>query len=289
MPPAALTAPLRAALSAAMRAAMCGGVLARKLQRGVLAVQRKADRTLVSDADLRAQQAIEAVLHAAAPAIPVVSEEGGNAGARVRRHWMQLWLVDPIDGTRDYVAGGDEYSVNIALIEAGAPRIGVVYLPAPDELFYGVVGWGAYRLRGAAALAEARAAAVEPGRGEPLGRPRAGGRRVVVAVSRTNRAPESQRIIDALQRHYGDLKMLPLSSAQKLCLIAAGEADYYPRFGPTMEWDTAAGDALLRAVGGRLRQARTGRCLRYNKRDLRNPPFLAAAPGRPLPPGVIRP
>jgi 3'(2'), 5'-bisphosphate nucleotidase len=266
-----------------MRAAVRGGAVARELQSGALTVERKADRTLVTDADVQAQEAIEAELGAVTPAIPIVSEEGSMPGVRVRRGWPRLWLVDPLDGTRDYVAGGTEFSVNVALIVAGAPRIGVVYVPVWDELFYGAVGWGAYRVRGAGAPA----AGLEPGAGERLGRPRPR-RTPVVTVSRTNRAPESQRIIDALRRHYGTLELLPLSSAAKLCLIAAGDADYYPRFGPTMEWDTAAGDALLRAVGGRIVQARTGRPLRYNKHDLHNPPFLAVGPGWPLPPGLIR-
>ena len=267
-------------LAAAMRAAVRGGAVARRLQRSSLTVQHKADNTPVTEADTQAQATIEEVLAEQPAAIPIVSEEGAIASAERRRSWERVWLVDPLDGTREYIRGGAEFSVNIALCVAGEPRLGVIYAPVRDELFYGVVDWGAFRLR------DAEATALEPGSGERLAAGQAPVRTdPVVAASRSRLSDSSQRVISVLQAAYGRVEIRRMSSAIKLGLMAAGEADYYPRFGPTMEWDTAAGDALLRAVGGRLLQARTGRPLRYNKRDLRNPPFIATGPGRTLPRG----
>ena len=267
-------------LAAAMQAAVAGGAVARRLQRSALTVQRKADATPVTEADRQAQATIEGMLAERCAAIPIVGEEGGNPSGARRQRWERVWLVDPLDGTKDYIRGGEEFSVNIALCVAGEPRLGVIYAPVADELFYGAVGWGAGRLR------RARAAALEPEAGERLPAGAAPARSApVVVASRSRLSAASQRIISLLQAAYGGVELRRLSSAIKLGLIAAGEADYYPRFGPTMEWDTAAGDALLRAVGGRMLQARTGRPLRYNKHDLRNPPFIAMGAGWTLPRG----
>ena len=267
-------------LAAAMRAAVSGGAVARRLQRGSLTVRHKADATPVTEADTQAQAIIEGLLAERSASIPIVGEEGATASGGRRQGWDRVWLVDPVDGTKDYIRGGDEFSVNIALCVGGEPRLGVIYAPVRDELFYGAVGWGAGRLRRAATTA------LEPGAGERLAVGQAPARSVpVVVASRSRLSASSQRVISVLQAAYGAVELRRLSSAIKLGLIAAGEADYYPRFGTTMEWDTAAGDALLRAVGGRILQARTGRRLRYNKRDLRNPPFIAMGAGRTLPRG----
>ena len=266
-------------LAAAMRAAVRGGALVRRLQRGSLTVQHKADATPVTEADTQAQVLIERVLTDRARGIPIVSEEGAIAPEVQRRRWERVWLVDPLDGTKDYIRGGTEYSVNVALCIAGEPCLGVIYAPVRDELFYGAVGWGARRLR------PAGDSALQPEAGErllPRTPPRTG---PVVVASRSPLSASTQRVISVLRAAYGTVELRRMSSAIKLGLIAAGEADFYPRFGPTMEWDTAAGDALLRSVGGRIVQARTGRALRYNKRGLHNPPFLAHGPGRTLPRG----
>ena len=281
MPPrvGAVAEPLLPLLAAAMGAAVRGGALVRRLQRSSLTVQHKADATPVTEADTQAQVLIERVLADRCRAIPIVSEEGAIASAVRRQRWEWVWLVDPLDGTKDYIRGGTEYSVNVALCIAGEPCLGVIYAPVRDELFYGVVGWGARRLR------RAGASVLQPESGERLAPPPPRRDGPVVVASRSRLSASTLRVIAALRAAYGRVELRRMSSAIKLGLIAAGEADYYPRFGPTMEWDTAAGDALLRAVGGRIVQARTGRPLRYNKRDLHNPPFLAQGAGRTLPRG----
>ncbi len=270
-------------LECAMRAAVRGGEVVLQHRSGAVAVQRKADDTPVTQADVAAQAVIEELLAADAPGIPVVSEEGRIAAAPVRRTWTRLWLVDPLDGTKEFIRGGDEFSVNVALCDDGLPWLGVIYAPVPDDLYYGAVGWGAYRLRGT------RDGLLAAGRGARLDtQVRPGRRQPVIVASTSHFAANTERIVGHLRTAYGGLTIARLSSAIKLGMLAAGEADYYPRFGPTMEWDTAAGDALLRAVGGRIVQARTGRRLSYNKRDLRNPPFLAIGAGRALPRGLLR-
>ena len=191
--------------------------------------------------------------------------------------------MDPLDGTKEYIRGGDEFSVNVALWEAEVPWLGVIYAPVRDHLYYGAVGWGAY------GLPDARRSALEAGAGSRLDRGVCRDRQVPVVVASTSHfAANTERLVGRLRAAHGAQPIRRLSSAFMLGMIAAGEADYYPRFGPTMEWDTAAGDALLRTVGGRIVQARTGRPLLYNKHDLRNLPFLALGPGRCLPPGLIR-
>jgi len=269
-------------LEGAMRAAVRGGDVVLQHRRGSPAVRRKADDTPVTQADEAAQAALEGVLAEAAPEIPVVSEEGRIAAAAVRRSWRRLWLVDPLDGTKEYIRGGDEFSVNVALCEAGVPWLGVIYAPVRDHLYYGAVGWGAFLLR------DASSRVLEAGSGSKLDPGGPAARRVPVVVASTSHfAANTERLVGRLRAAHGGLTIKRLSSAIKLAMLAAGEADYYPRFGPTMEWDTAAGDALLRAVGGRIMQARTGRPLRYNKHDLHNPPFLAIGPGWPLPHGLV--
>ena len=268
----------------AMQAAVRGGEVVLQHRSGSLAVRRKADDTPVTQADVAAQAVVEEALAAGAPGIPVVSEEGRIAAASVRRNWERVWLVDPLDGTKEYIRGGNDFSVNVALCLRGVPWLGVIYAPVRDDLYYGAVGWGAYRLRGA------RECVLAAGGGTRLDtQARPGRRHPVVVASTSHFAANTERIVGELRAAHGGLTVERLSSAIKLGLIAAGEADYYPRFGPTMEWDTAAGDALLRTVGGRIVQARTGRPLRYNKHDLRNPPFLAIGPGWELPSGVVRP
>ena len=264
-----------------MRAAVRGGEVVLRHRSGSLAVRRKADDTPVTQADEAAQAALEGVLAEAAPEIPVVSEEGRIAAASVRRSWRRLWLVDPLDGTKEYIRGGADFSVNVALCEAGVPWLGVIYAPVRDRLYYGAAGWGAYQ------LAAASTSALEAGSGSPLAPAGPEARRIPVVVASTSHfAANTERLVGRLRAAHGGLTLRRLSSAIKLAMLAAGEADYYPRFGPTMEWDTAAGDALLRAVGGRIVQARTGRPLRYNKHDLHNPPFLALGPGWPLSRGL---
>lgn len=216
----------------------------------------KADGSPVTAADEQAEALIRAALKAWTPALPILAEEAFAAGTRPAPA-ERFWLVDPLDGTREFIARNGEFTINIALIEDGRPSMGVVFAPALGRLFAGA--------RDAGAFVE------EHGQRRPVQVRTPPAEGLSVLVSRSHSQPAALQ--DFLAQHrVGTLK--PLGSSLKLGLIAAGEADLYPRLGPTMEWDTAAGQAVLEAAGGRV-ETRAGEALRYGKPGLLNPPFIA--------------
>ncbi len=223
-----------------------------------LDVREKADRSPVTEADETAEQIILAVLDEITPAIPVVAEESvaRDGAPEVGAPWF--WLVDPLDGTKEFIAGRDEFTVNIALIEDGSPIMGIVYLPALDELYLGIPGRGAWRQQRDDTTSQAIAVRHPPAEG------------LTVLASRSHRTPE----VDAYLEHLTVAGLRAVGSSLKFCVLASGGADLYPRFGRTMEWDTAAGDAVLRAAGGRV-ETIDGAPMRYAKRGFANPDFIA--------------
>ena len=247
-------------------AALAGGREALAVYRTDFQVSVKADATPVSDADRRAEAAILARLRRDFPGVPVVAEEAASAGSlpQVGRRFL---LVDPLDGTKEFITGNGEFTVNVALIEDGAPVAGVVLAPALGRLC-------------AAADGAAWCATVEPdcaaaGELSPIHVRRAPAAPVGVA-SRSHSNPETERALAAA----GVRERRSIGSSLKFCLVAEGEADFYPRLGPTMEWDTAAGDAVLRAAGGAV-VTLSDAPLVYGKpgdaglRPFENPPFYA--------------
>jgi 3'(2'), 5'-bisphosphate nucleotidase len=245
------------ALVAPMRAA---GRLIEAVRAQGATVVHKADDSPVTEADRAAEELLRAALLRLEPDAPIVGEEGvaqGDAPAPARR----FWLIDPLDGTRDFIAGGDGYTVNVALVEDGAPRLGLVLHPPTGRL------WAGGRGRGACA--------------EPEGGPRA-----AIAARALHDPPRlllSHSHLDARTRAWAEAvpgaERLQAGSSIKFCLLASGEADAYPRYGPTSEWDTAAGDAVLRGAGG-VTLGADGRPLSYGKAGWANGPFLAL--GDPL-------
>ena len=232
--------------------------------RGDLGVRAKADDSPVTEADLAADALIVAGLQAAYPAIPVVSEEraAGHAATMDATHF----LVDPLDGTREFVQRRREFTVNIALIERGCPVAGVVFAPAVGRLFRTEPGGGAVEVDVVDGLARgARPIAVREANTAAL--------RVVASRSHRDAATDA-----CLARHRV-AEIVSVGSSLKFCLLAAGEADFYPRFGRTMEWDTAAGHAVLEAAGGRVVRLGDHAPLLYGKPRRENPGFLAAVPG----------
>ncbi|TVS17048.1 MAG: 3'(2'),5'-bisphosphate nucleotidase [Gammaproteobacteria bacterium] len=227
--------------------------------------REKADASPLTEADLAAHALIAEGFAAATPEIPVLSEEGRQAPAAERQHWQRCWLVDPLDGTREFLARNDEFTVNIALIEAGRPLLGVVGVPARGEVHLGVVS----SRRAETLLAD--------GRRQALRCRRFDAQQAVIVASRSHRGPEQEAIVGALAARFPRLVERPAGSALKLVQLAAGDADGYPRRGPCAEWDIAAGEAVLMAAGGALRTW-SGETLRYNKLDsLLNPDFYAVA------------
>jgi 3'(2'), 5'-bisphosphate nucleotidase len=267
-------------LSLALRAAFAAGDEIMDVYAGDFGVEHKDDRSPLTEADRRSHARILEIL---APArIPVLSEEGRTIPFDERLGWPELWIVDPLDGTKEFVKRNGEFTVNIALIRDGRPVLGVVYAPSADVLYLGAADWGGFKL--AADRAILRAVAAEAGNAlerfvrlavrlpfEP-----ADTRPFTVVASRSHRSPETDAFIQAKRREHGEIDLASIGSSLKICLVAEGSADVYPRFAPTMEWDTAAGQAVAEASGARVVSAADGSPLAYNKPDLTNPWFIVS-------------
>jgi 3'(2'), 5'-bisphosphate nucleotidase len=228
---------------------------------GVPAVTRKADDTPVTEADMRAHRRIAAALGALTPDVPVLSEESTDVPLAERAVWQRFWLVDPLDGTREFLKRNGEFTVNIALVVNHAPVLGVVHVPVTGVAYGGVGGLGAFRFEadGMSRRIEVARAAATPPR---------------VAGSRSHRGSSLDRFLATLGPH----ELVSMGSSIKFGLLAEGLVDVYPRRGPTGEWDTAAGHAVLAAAGGSVVDLE-GRPLEYNRRpSLINPDFVAFGP-----------
>ncbi len=230
-----------------------------------LEVRRKDDSSPVTEADEEGERIILAGLGPLTPDIPVVAEESVAAGQIPDISGGTFWLVDPLDGTKEFISHNGEFTVNIALIHDRRPVLGIVYAPAAGRLFIGLEDH---------ASAEIKPQGGDWGPAEPIcvRRPPQGG--LTVVASRSHRDAQTEAFIETLD--VGEIKSA--GSSLKLCLVAAGEADIYPRFGPTMEWDIAAGHAVLAAAGGTLVTAE-GKPFTYAKPDFRNPGFIAYGDG----------
>jgi len=224
-------------------------------------IEAKRDASPVTEADRAAELIILAALARAAPGVPVIAEEEVAAG-RIPAHDDIYFLVDPLDGTKEFVRGGDDYTVNIGLIEAGVPKLGVVFAPANRRLHGGCVGAGAW---------------VDAGSGRKSIRTRPRGDQLTAVASKSHL---NQATVDYLEEAVGMCGYVVVGSSLKFCLVAEGEADIYPRASPTSEWDTAAGHAILLAAGG-LVDGPDGTALRYGKRAFLNRAFVATSGWKP--------
>lgn len=224
-------------------------------------VESKKDSSPVTEADRAAELVILAALARVAPGVPVIAEEEVAAG-RIPAHDDIYFLVDPLDGTKEFVRGGDDYTVNIGLIERGTPRLGVVFAPATGRLHGGCVGAGAW---------------VDEGRGRQSIRTRERGDVTTAVASKSHL---NQATIDYLEAAVGKCSYVSIGSSLKFCIVAEGKADIYPRAAPTSEWDTAAGHAVLLAAGG-LVDGPHGDALRYGKRAFLNRAFVATSGWKP--------
>lgn len=226
-------------------------------------VSAKADNSPLTRADIAAHEQILAGLAQLTPDIPVLSEESAAIPYEKRRHWKRFWLVDPLDGTKEFINRNGEFTVNIALIDDGHPVLGVVYAPVLGVTYVATRDAGAYKLTDGA-RAPIRVAGYSQGT-------------VRVVASRSHSGESMARFLDKI----GPKECVSMGSSLKFCLVAEGSAHVYPRLGPTMEWDTAAAHCVVEAAGGSVTDL-TGAPLRYNKPDLLNPHFVAAgAPAFP--------
>lgn len=226
-------------------------------------VDIKADQSPLTEADRRSNQVIVDGLKKHYPAMPLISEELAEASYEERKNWPWFWLIDPLDGTKEFIKRNGEFTVNIALIEGNSPVLGVVYQPVGDRLFWAVKGQGAW---------------LSENGGDPV-RLRGGSHysvmdQVTVVASRSHLTDQVKEFVEKLEAEGKSVEFRAAGSSLKLCLVAQGEADVYPRLGPTMEWDTAAAHAVALESGRRVLNAETGEPLIYNKENLLNPYFF---------------
>lgn len=222
-------------------------------------VEYKGDESPLTAADKGAHEVIVQALAGLTPDIPVLSEESGPEVMGLRHGWSRYWLVDPLDGTKEFVSRNGEFTVNIALIEDGKPLWGLVYAPVLDRLWYGGKGMGAWR------VADGKREAIQT-------LPHQEGSPWRVVGSRNHLSRET---LDYLAP-FGDIELVSMGSSLKFCIIAEGGAELYPRLAPTCEWDTAAAQAVLEGAGGSVTRL-DGSPLAYNKPDILNPWFVARA------------
>ncbi|MCF6093260.1 3'(2'),5'-bisphosphate nucleotidase CysQ [Microaerobacter geothermalis] len=225
-------------------------------------VQKKEDDSPLTAADQASHQVISKELSALYPDIPILSEEGKDILYKERINWKRFWLVDPLDGTKEFINRNGEFTVNIALIENGYPVLGVIYVPEFDILYYGTQQDGALKINQNGDVEKLKVKQVESDS-------------FTIVESRSHPSKELEEWMKEIKKKYGNIERVKRGSSLKFCAVAEGLADLYPRLGPTMEWDTAAGQAIVEAAGGCV-VTLEGKRLSYNKESLKNGGFLVS-------------
>ena len=235
----------------------------------------------ITAADRAAHEAIKRTL--GQTRIPILSEDGREMHYEERCNWELFWLVDPLDGTREFIAGNNEFTINIALMENNVCAAAVIYVPYLHKIYFADRGFGSYVRDGVEPSADAAYTFDEIKQGArrlPLVAERHA--HPLIAISRSHNTPETFAHVEALRRRYPDAQVIEQGSSYKFCLLAEGRVDYYVRTTHTYEWDTAAGELILAEAGGRLEALADGAAFRYNKRDLQNPWFICRAHNCPI-------
>lgn len=269
----------------AIDAALAGGKAILEVYRDPASdfqIERKADNSPLTLADRRAHETIMTYLQDTP--YPVLSEEGKHLPYEERARWHALWIVDPLDGTKEFIKRNGEFTVNIALVEEGSPVFGVIYVPVKETLYWGEVASGAYKLEG---ITERDGRSLEEMTKSALKLPCPKEKDAfVVVASRSHLSAETETYIDEKRKIYPKVELVSVGSSVKICWVGEGIADEYPRFAPTMEWDTAAGHAIAKAAGAEVyrvnpdgagtQPGESGKAepLVYNKPDLLNPWFI---------------
>ncbi|MEA1953705.1 MAG: 3'(2'),5'-bisphosphate nucleotidase CysQ [Campylobacterota bacterium] len=219
-------------------------------------IEYKDDKSPLTEADLKANEIICTELMNLYPNIPIMSEENKQTEYAIRKNWEYYWCIDPIDGTKEFIKKNDEFTVNIALIHKSVPILGVVYAPAIDMMYKAKKGEGAFKNN----------------QKLPITTNKSPKEKLFVVASKSHLSEETQTFIDALDTK--EIEQVSKGSSLKLCMVAEGVADIYPRLAPTMEWDTAAADAIVRESGKMTYQFENDKHLIYNKENLLNPWFI---------------
>jgi 3'(2'), 5'-bisphosphate nucleotidase len=260
----------------AITASVHGGKEILKVYEGEIIVEMKDDKSPLTEADKRSNTAI--VHYLESTALPLLSEEGKSIDYTERANWDLFWLVDPLDGTKEFIKRNGEFTVNIALIKNQTPVGGVIYAPVINDLYFSIEGVGAYKLNCAIdALVEMIGnnnfidSLINKSDKLPTAK---GDRMFTVVASRSHMSEETTAFIDQLKSQHGEINLISKGSSLKLCLVAEGAAEVYPRFAPTMEWDTAAGHAIALGAGLTVRHTDNSAPLVYNKENLLNPWFV---------------
>ena len=206
--------------------------------------------------------------------IPILSEEGGDIAYTDRVNWPFFWLVDPLDGTKEFIKKNGEFTVNIALVEEGNPILGVVYAPYVEDLYFGEKDFGAYKVENLKDT-EGNFNDLNDLMKRGINLPKSEHReKLVVVASRSHLNEDTQAFIDQLKEQHGEVDFISKGSSLKICMVAEGNADIYPRFAPTMEWDTAAGHGVAVSAGFHVTEKDEKTPLKYNKEILKNPWFI---------------
>lgn len=225
-------------------------------------VENKEDNSPLTSADKASHAIIAKALKELYPDIPILSEEGKGEPYEERKNWSQFWLVDPIDGTKEFIKRNGEFTVNIALIENNYPVLGVIYAPALGTLYVGRQGEGAYKIDAKGTRTELKVKELEESQ-------------YTIVESRSHPTPALNEYLSKIEKRFANIHRVEKGSSLKFCAVAEALAHSYPRFGPTMEWDTAAGQAIVEAAGGKVVNLQ-GQRFSYNKESLLNDYFICA-------------
>ena len=260
---------LRLALSASIEA---GRAVLDVYEQDDPGVEYKSDQSPLTEADRAAHQVLQSAL--ASTSIPVLSEEGKHMPFETRQSWDQLWIVDPVDGTKEFIKRNGEFTVNVALVQHGRVAGGVVLAPALGYAYAGIVGQGAWRVD----VGECRDLTFDDVWSTRSALPLDDGtnRPYTIVASRSHMSSETEAYVALAKEQFGQVELVSKGSSLKLCMVAEGSADVYPRFAPTMEWDTAAGQAICEAAGCSVIDQDTGLPMQYNRKELLNAWFLVS-------------
>jgi 3'(2'), 5'-bisphosphate nucleotidase len=256
-------------LIVALNAALAAGHEILDVYARPVAVELKEDRSPLTEADRRAHTIIAQQL--AVTELPVLSEEGRSIPYSERKNWKQFWLVDPLDGTKEFIKRNGEFTVNIALIHEQIAVMGIVFSPVLKTLYFNIPGDGSYRLNSFTEVVTDLSQLLLNCERLPVSAPKS----YTVIASRSHMSPETESFVNELRKTHGTIELMSKGSSLKLCLVAEGSANVYPRFAPTMEWDTAAGHAIISGMGKQVVRPQDQQPLLYNKEDLLNPWFIA--------------
>lgn len=233
-------------------------------------IERKSDNSPLTVADKKSHDIIMSYLEKTE--FPILSEEGKHMPYEERKDWTTLWIVDPLDGTKEFIKRNGEFTVNIALVSDGIPILGVIYLPVKRILYYGSKSTGSFKIE---IPENANKNYVFENQEHAILLPeKEEGRRFRIVASRSHCSDETKAFIEKLEKKHGEAELVSSGSSIKICMVADGSADIYPRFAPTMEWDTAAGHAIALYAGKQIYQQDNINPLTYNKENLLNPYFI---------------